>query len=87
MIAGHAALAVFIALAPPGDRLTPDSMMVELRKGGYTIIWRHAATDYTMRDVPGAAATKMSCDSESAWPSNRARAIATARRFSSIGFV
>jgi phosphohistidine phosphatase SixA len=60
MILAHTALAVFIALTPPNDRLTPDSMMVELRKGGYTIIWRHAATDYSTRDVPGAPPTDRS---------------------------
>lgn len=47
------ALALTLAFAPPNDRLSPDSMMVELRKGGYTILWRHAATDYsTRRDSP-----------------------------------
>ena len=47
------ALALTLAFAPPNDRLSPDSMMVELRKGGYTILWRHAATDYSTRDAPG----------------------------------
>jgi phosphohistidine phosphatase SixA len=47
------ALALTVAFAPPNDRLSPDSMMVELRKGGYTILWRHAATDYSTRDAPG----------------------------------
>jgi len=55
MILGNAALAVWLTLTPPPNGLlSPDSMMVELRKGGYTILWRHAATDYTTRDVPGA---------------------------------
>ena len=49
----HVALALTVAFAPPNDLLSPDSMMVELRKGGYTILWRHAATDYSTRDAPG----------------------------------
>ena len=47
------ALAVAVAVTPPHDRLSPDSMMAELRKGGYTILWRHASTDYTTKDAPG----------------------------------
>ena len=59
------ALAMTVALAPPnntstttsntlpGNLLPPDSMMVELRKGGYTILWRHSATDYSTKDAPG----------------------------------
>ena len=55
MILGTTALAVWLALTPPPNgRLSADSMMVELRKGGYTILWRHTATDYSTRDVPGA---------------------------------
>src|SRR5215211_5855046 len=55
MILGNAALAVWLTLTPPPNGLLPaDSMMVELRKGGYTILWRHTATDYSTRDVPGA---------------------------------
>jgi phosphohistidine phosphatase SixA len=49
----HVALAMTVALTPPNDWLSPDSMMVELRKGGYTILWRHVATDYSTRDAPG----------------------------------
>ena len=50
----HLALAVIAALTPPNtDRLSPDSMMIELRKGGYTILWRHASTDYSTKDAPG----------------------------------
>ena len=54
MMFQHAVFAISIALTPPNGLMSPDSMMVELRKGGYTILWRHAATDYTTRDVPGA---------------------------------
>ena len=53
MLLQHAMLAVAIAITPPNDRLSPDSMMVELRKGGYTILWRHASTDYSTKDAPG----------------------------------
>lgn len=49
----HAVLAVAVAITPPNDRLSADSMMVELRKGGYTILWRHASTDYSTKDAPG----------------------------------
>jgi len=55
MMLVHAAIAAFIAVTPPPPNalLSADSMMVELRKGGYTILWRHAATDYSTRDAPG----------------------------------
>ncbi|HUQ81643.1 MAG TPA: hypothetical protein VM076_10915 [Gemmatimonadaceae bacterium] len=69
----HGVLAAFIALAqhgaphapppnpvPPNALLSADSMMVELRKGGYTILWRHAATDYSTLDVPDAPPTDRS---------------------------
>jgi len=49
----HVTLVLTTAFAPPNNLLSPDSMMVELRKGGYTILWRHAATDYTTKDAPG----------------------------------
>ena len=68
MMLVHAALAAFIALTPPvtppapplNGFLSADSMMVELRKGGYTILWRHAATDYTTHDAPGSPNTERS---------------------------
>jgi phosphohistidine phosphatase SixA len=53
MLLQHATLAVAVAITAPNDRLSPDSMMVELRKGGYTILWRHASTDYSTKDAPG----------------------------------
>jgi phosphohistidine phosphatase SixA len=61
MMLGTTLFSVFIALTPPPNGLlSADSMLVELRKGGYTILWRHAATDYTQRDVPNAPPTDRS---------------------------
>jgi phosphohistidine phosphatase SixA len=62
MMLVNALLSVFIALTPPPPNglMSADSMMVALRKGGYTILWRHAATDYLQRDVPNAPPTDRS---------------------------
>src|SRR4051812_3613028 len=45
MMLAHALLAFLAATNPPDSLLTPDSLLVELRRGGYTIVWRHTATD------------------------------------------
>jgi len=37
--------------------LTVDSLMVELKKGGYVVLLRHARTDYSTMDNPKAAPT------------------------------
>jgi phosphohistidine phosphatase SixA len=38
---------------PPGGLVSADSLMVALRKGGYTILWRHTATNQANADAPG----------------------------------
>jgi phosphohistidine phosphatase SixA len=50
MMLAHALLAVAISAAPPDSLLSADSLLVELRKGGYTILWRHAATDRSVQE-------------------------------------
>ena len=47
----HALLALAVAAsAPPDSLLSADSLLVEMRKGGYTMIWRHTATDRSVRE-------------------------------------
>jgi phosphohistidine phosphatase SixA len=44
------------ASPPPADSLvSADSAMVLLKKGGYTVMWRHAQTDRSVSDIPGQA--------------------------------
>jgi phosphohistidine phosphatase SixA len=50
MMLGHALLAAAIAATPPDSLLTADSLLVEMRKGGYTMLWRHTATDRSVRE-------------------------------------
>ena len=50
MMLAHALLAFLAATNPPDSLLTPDSLLVELRKGGYTIVWRHTATDKSVQE-------------------------------------
>jgi phosphohistidine phosphatase SixA len=49
--------AMFAALAfasPPPDSLLPaDSLLLAMRKGGYTMIWRHGATDRSVQEPMG----------------------------------
>lgn len=40
--------------------LTADSLMVELKKGGYVVLLRHARSDYSKMDDPKAAPTDRS---------------------------
>ena len=49
----HALLSILIATGPSDSLLTPDSMLVELRKGGYTILWRHTVTDRSVQEPMG----------------------------------
>ena len=55
MIIATALLALGFVTSPlPQDSLLPvDAMMAELRKGGYTIVWRHTTTDQSFQDQPG----------------------------------
>jgi phosphohistidine phosphatase SixA len=50
MMLAHALFTVLVAATPPDSLLSADSLLVELRKGGYTILWRHTATDRTVRE-------------------------------------
>ena len=50
MMLAHALLAVLATTSPPDSLLTADSVLVELRTGGYTILWRHTATDHSVRE-------------------------------------
>lgn len=50
----HALLALSLH-APQTDSLIPaDSAFTLMRRGGYTMIWRHAETDWLSQDAPGA---------------------------------
>jgi len=50
MMLAHAILALAVAASPPDSLLSADSLLVELRKGGYTILWRHTVTDHSVRE-------------------------------------
>ncbi|HET9425474.1 MAG TPA: histidine phosphatase family protein [Gemmatimonadaceae bacterium] len=40
--------------SPPSDSLvSADSAIALLRKGGFTVMWRHAQTDRSVSDIPG----------------------------------
>ena len=55
MTLGALLLAFNVATAPPmpDSLVSADSAMSLLRKGGYTMLWRHAQTDRSIADVPG----------------------------------
>ena len=50
MMFAHALFAVLSTVTSPDSLLTPDSLLAELRKGGYTIVWRHTATDKSVQE-------------------------------------
>jgi phosphohistidine phosphatase SixA len=50
MMLVHALFATAIAATPPDSLLSADSLLVEMRKGGYTMLWRHTATDRSVRE-------------------------------------
>jgi len=50
MMLAHALFTLALAATPPDSLLSADSLLVELRKGGYTIVWRHTATDRTVQE-------------------------------------
>lgn len=50
MMLAYALFSVLVATSPPDSLLSADSLLVELRKGGYTIVWRHTATDRTVQE-------------------------------------
>jgi hypothetical protein len=47
------ALTIGSGAAKPDAMLSGDSLMAELKKGGYTILWRHTATNMTNMDAAG----------------------------------
>ena len=55
MTLGTLLIALGLATAPPmSDSLvSADSAMALLKKGGYTVMWRHGQTDRSVSDVPG----------------------------------
>jgi phosphohistidine phosphatase SixA len=54
MILVHAMLAALtIASPPPDSLLSADSLLLAMRKGGYTMIWRHGATDRSVQEPMG----------------------------------
>ena len=55
MTLGSLLLALGLATAPamPDSLVSADSAMALLKKGGFTIMWRHAQTDRSVSDVPG----------------------------------
>jgi phosphohistidine phosphatase SixA len=46
----HALFALAVAATAPDSLLSADSLLAEMRKGGYTMLWRHTATDRTVRE-------------------------------------
>ena len=45
-----ALLALAVATSAPDSLLSADSLLAELKKGGYTMIWRHTATDRSVQE-------------------------------------
>jgi phosphohistidine phosphatase SixA len=43
-------LATLLAVAPAGERMPADSALAALGKGGYTILWRHTSTDWSVTE-------------------------------------
>ena len=50
MMLAPALFALALSVSPPDSLLSADSLLVELRKGGYTVLWRHTATDHSVRE-------------------------------------
>ena len=54
MIFVNVLFAAFTIASPPPDSLLPaDSLLVAMRKGGYTMMWRHGATDRSVQEPMG----------------------------------
>lgn len=55
MTLGTLLVALGLATAPPmpDSLVSADSAMALLKKGGYTMMWRHAQTDRSVSDIPG----------------------------------
>jgi phosphohistidine phosphatase SixA len=46
-------LMTLAVIATPTDTIPADSAFTLMRQGGYTMIWRHAETDWLTQDAPG----------------------------------
>ena len=55
MTLGTLIVVLGLATAPPmpDSLVSADSALTLLKKGGYTVMWRHAQTDYSVSDMPG----------------------------------
>jgi phosphohistidine phosphatase SixA len=49
----HTLLALSLFAAPSDTTIPADSAFKLMRQGGYTMIWRHAETDWLTQDAPG----------------------------------
>lgn len=49
----HTLLALSLLTAPSDTLIPADSAFKLMRQGGYTMIWRHAETDWLTQDAPG----------------------------------
>ncbi|HYC53061.1 MAG TPA: histidine phosphatase family protein [Gemmatimonadaceae bacterium] len=50
----HALLALSLHAPQTDSLISADSAFTLMRRGGYTMIWRHAETDWLTQDAPGA---------------------------------
>ena len=50
MMLAHALVAFLAVANPPDSLLSADSLLVALRAGGYTIVWRHGVTDRSVQE-------------------------------------
>lgn len=53
MMLANAVLTALAVAIPPDSLLSADSLLIEMRKGGYTMIWRHTATDRSVQEPMG----------------------------------
>ena len=55
MTLGTLLVAIGLAASPPmpDSVVSADSALALMKKGGYTMMWRHAQTDYSVSDQPG----------------------------------
>jgi phosphohistidine phosphatase SixA len=49
----HAFLALPLLASQPDSLIPADSAFTLMRRGGYTMVWRHAETDWLTQDAPG----------------------------------
>ena len=53
MMLAHALFTILAAASQSDSLLTADSLLVEMRKGGYTMVWRHTVTDRSVQEPMG----------------------------------